>query len=247
MTDLILASFDILASAMYRSETTESTSNLLRSFLVNKLPVFLTNYAAMMFENLTVRNCIQQALSRVDPAAFPPSYSQMFDPLGTTGMLSEARQEFLFACALHQLIEEKDIEGLLGDVPMQSLPASGRYVKSGLVAQCSSNPAKIEEFIAELDNMEGNAGEIVAALLEVSYSGFMGPLNFTFYLRLRWLNMNRESDHQYVMHQQRYDDTEKRVCCFMSKAASFGRDNALYRISHIYEPPVSCSRQLGKP
>lgn len=174
VTDLILASFDILASAMYRSETTESTINLLRSFLVNKLPVFLTNYAAMMFEGLTVRNCIQQALTRVDPAAFPPSYSQMFDPLGTTGMLSEARQEFLFACALHQLIEEKDIEGLLGDVPMQSLPASGRYIKNGLVAQCSSNPAKIEEFIGELDNMEGNAGEIVAALLEVSYPGILG-------------------------------------------------------------------------
>lgn len=183
VTDLILASFDILASAMYRSETTESTSNLLRSFLVNKLPVFLTNYAAMMFEGLTVRNCIQQALTRVDPAAFPPSsYSQMFDPLGTTGILSEARQEFLFACALHQLIEEKDIEGLLGDVPMQSLPASGRYIKNGLVAQCSSNPAKIEEFIGELDNMEGNAGEIVAALLEVSYSGFLGPSEFHFLL-----------------------------------------------------------------
>ena len=93
-------------------------------------------------------------------------------------MLSEARQEFLFACALHQLIPEQSIEVLLGDVPMQSLPASGRYAKDDLVAQCFANPAKIEEFIGELENMEGNAGEIAAALLEVSsaifcFSGFV--------------------------------------------------------------------------
>lgn len=83
-------------------------------------------------------------------------------------MLSEARQEFLFACALHQLIPEQSIETLLGDVPMQSLPASGRYAKEDLVAQCTANPAKIEELIGELENMEGNAGEIVAALVDVS-------------------------------------------------------------------------------
>lgn len=151
---------------MYRTESTESIT-LLRSFLVNKLPVFLNNYAAMIFEPVTVEFCISRALIRVDPAAFP-SFSQMFDPLGTSSMLSDARQEFLFACALHQLIPESSIENLLGDIPMQSLPASGRYVKNDLVAQCSANPTKIEEFIGELEKMEGNAGEIAAALLEVS-------------------------------------------------------------------------------
>ncbi|KAL8950950.1 MAG: hypothetical protein Q9222_003040 [Ikaeria aurantiellina] len=90
----------------------------------------------------------------------------MFDLLGKNGVLSEARQEFLFACALHQLIPEGSIEGLLGDVPMQSLPASGRYVKDNLVAQCTANSARIEEIIGELENMEGNAGEIVGALVE---------------------------------------------------------------------------------
>ncbi len=162
---MILASFDILANAMYRTEST----TMLHSFLVNKLPVFLTNYEAMIFEPLSVGYCISQALARVDPAAFP-SFSQMFDLLTQTAMLSEARQEFLFACALHQLIPEQSIEVLLGDVPMQSLPASGRYIKNELVAQCSSNPARIEEFIAELEKLEGNAGEIAAALLEVSIS-----------------------------------------------------------------------------
>lgn len=167
MTDLILASFDILANAMYRTEPAQSIT-ILRSFLVNKLPAFLNNYNAVIFPPLTIETCISQALLRIDPAAFP-SFSQMFDLLGKNSVLSEARQEFLFACALHQLIPEGSIEGLLGDVPMQSLPASGRYVKNDLVAQCTANPTRIEELIAELENMEGNAGEIVGALIEVSF------------------------------------------------------------------------------
>ncbi|KAL9051565.1 MAG: hypothetical protein Q9206_004654 [Seirophora lacunosa] len=164
VTDLILAAFDILANAMYRTESNQSIT-ILRSFLVNKLPAFLNNYAAIIFPPLSIEMCISQALLRVDPAAFP-SFSQMFDLLGKNGMLSEARQEFLFACALHQLIPEGSIEALLGDVPMQSLPASGRYVKNDLVAHCTANPARIEELVGELENMEGNAGEIAAALIE---------------------------------------------------------------------------------
>lgn len=151
---------------MYRNEPAESVT-LLRSFLVNKLPVFLNNYAGMIFPPLSVQYCIEQALLRVDPAAFP-SFTQMFDLLGKSSMLSEARQEFLFACALHQLIPEQSIELLLGDVPMQSLPASGRYNKDDLVVQCHASPGKIEELIGELENMEGNAGEIASALIEVS-------------------------------------------------------------------------------
>jgi mediator of RNA polymerase II transcription subunit 5 len=151
---------------MYRSEPTESLT-LLRSYLVNKLPVFLLNYASMIFEPMTVEYCISQALTHVDPTAFP-SFSQMFDILGRNSV-SEARQEFLFACALHQLIPEQNIEGLLGDVPMQSLPAGGRCTKHDLVAQCTANPSRIEELVVELENMEGNAGEIASALLEVRY------------------------------------------------------------------------------
>ena len=163
VTDLILASFDVLANAMYRNESTRSI-NILRSFLVNKLPVFLQRtYAALIFEPMTVEHCIRQALVRVDPAAFP-SFSQMF------GLLSEARQEFLFACALHQLIPERIIEEILGDVPMQSLPASGKYSKEDLVSQCTTNPAKMDEYIGELENMEGNAGEIASALIEILHA-----------------------------------------------------------------------------
>ncbi|KAI4098891.1 MAG: hypothetical protein L6R37_006254 [Teloschistes peruensis] len=174
-TELILASFDILANAMYRNEPSHTITRL-RSFLVNKLPNFLSNYAVMMFPPLSIETCISQALLRIDPAAFP-SFSQMFDPLGKGGVLSEARQEFLFACALHQLIPEGSIEGLLGDVPMQSLPAGGRYARNELVAQCTSNPARIEELIGELENMEGNAGEIAGAMIEALLQPLCGILD----------------------------------------------------------------------
>lgn len=151
---------------MYRAEP-QRTIAILRSFLVNKLPAFLGNYAAINFAPLSVETCISQALLRIDPTAFP-SLSQMFDFSSKSSIVSEARQEFLFSCALHQLIPEGSIENLLGDVPMQSLPASGRYMKADLVSECTTNPAKIEDLIGELENMEGNAGEIAGALFEVS-------------------------------------------------------------------------------
>lgn len=166
--DLILASFDVLANAMYRSDQSEILM-LLRSYLVNKLPVFLLNYAPMLFEPMTVEYCISQAFLRIDPAAFP-SFSQMFDSVGRNGMLSEARVEFLIACALHQLIPEQSIETLLGEDPMQNLPTSGRYVKQQLVEQCTANPTRFEELAKELENMEGNAGEIAGALLDIMQS-----------------------------------------------------------------------------
>ena len=168
VVDLILAAFDTLANAMYRSEPME-TLTLLRSFLVNKIPSLLLLYAPMLFEPMTVEYCISQAFSKIDPAAFP-SFSQMFDSVGRNSMLSEARVEFLIACALHHLIPETSIETLLGEDPMQNLPTGGRYVKHLLMEQCTSNPARIEELARELENMEGNAGEIAGALVDIMQS-----------------------------------------------------------------------------
>ena len=169
ISDLILASFDVLSNALYRNEPGRCVT-VLRSFLVNKVPVFIAqNYTGTLFDQMTVEHYVRQALGRLDPSAFP-SGSQVFDPLGRNSLLSEARQEFLFACALHGLIPERSIEEILEDVPMQSLPAGGRYIKENLVQQCTSNPAKIEEYISELENMEGNAGEIAAAITEILHT-----------------------------------------------------------------------------
>ncbi|KAL9120982.1 MAG: hypothetical protein Q9187_002457 [Circinaria calcarea] len=168
VTDLVTASFDILANAINRTESTESIT-LIRSFLTNKLPTILDYYSSMIFPPLTTELCISQALNRMDPAAYM-SYTQMIDLLGSAGMLADARSEFLFACALHRLIPEQSIEGMLGDVPMQGMPEAGRYVKDELVAQCTAQSGRMDELIGELENMEGNAGEIVGAIVEVIQS-----------------------------------------------------------------------------
>jgi hypothetical protein len=41
-------------------------------------------------------------------------------------LTSDARQEFLFACASHKLIRESSIEQLLGENPMQTLSSGKR-------------------------------------------------------------------------------------------------------------------------
>ena len=92
----------------------------------------------------------------------------MFDESSTNDMFSDlVRQDFCFACCLHGLLQETSIETLLGDVPMQSLPADGRYTKDNLVQQCLSDPQKVEGMIEELENMDGNVGAVCQAITEV--------------------------------------------------------------------------------
>ena len=159
VSDLILTSFDVLANAMSRNESLRSQT-IIRSFIVNKLPIFLqANYSSPTSEPFSTEHCIRQALGRIDPLS-----SQSFD------MLSETRQDFLFACALQLLLPESSIEDILGDVPMQSLPASGRYVSSELVIQCTMDASKIDGYVAELENMEGNSGAIAEAIIGLMHS-----------------------------------------------------------------------------
>ncbi|MCJ1414605.1 mediator complex subunit [Xylographa parallela] len=165
VTDLITATFDVLANAINRAESNGGIF-IYRSFLTNKLSVLLESYSTMLFPPYSIESCITEGLSRMDPPADPYS-TQSFDLLDSSGMLSEARAEFLFSCALYGLIPEQSIESILGDVPMQSLPEGGKYQKADLVAQCTANPVKIEELVGELENMEGNAAEIAGALVEV--------------------------------------------------------------------------------
>ena len=159
ISDLILASFDVLANAINRGESTRART-MIRSFIVNKLPLFLqTNYAGLIFGPLSSEICIRQALGRIDPLA-----AQSFD------ILSETRQDFLFACALHELIPESSIEDILGDVPMQNLPARGRYSKDALMNQFLADLSKIDQYVGELENMEGNSGAIASAIIETMHS-----------------------------------------------------------------------------
>lgn len=50
---------------------------------------------------------------------------------------------------------------------MQTLPAGGRYSREDLVSQCSMNPERLEELVGELEGLDGNAGAIAGAVVEV--------------------------------------------------------------------------------
>jgi mediator of RNA polymerase II transcription subunit 5 len=163
-TDLITAAFDILANGMYRSEPT-STMFCLKSFLINKIPILLSQMSGSIFP-MTVEMCITQALSHVDPNAFP-SFSQGFDDImGSNNSLSDVRQDFLNACALHGLIPPGTVERLLGEAPMQG-PPEKRHERKELLRQCKGNFDKVSMYIDELENLDGNAGAIVGAVTDV--------------------------------------------------------------------------------
>lgn len=162
-TDLVTAAFDILANAMYRNEPSQ-TMDSLKSFLVNKIPLLLSQYASPMYA-MNPELCITQALSHVDPNAFP-AFSQGFDIMGSNNALSDVRQDFLNACALHGLIQTSTVERLLGETPMQGPPET-KYVKQNLIVQCKENFERVYAYIEELENLDGNAGAIVGAVTEV--------------------------------------------------------------------------------
>ncbi|KAI2785701.1 Mediator of RNA polymerase II transcription subunit 5 [Penicillium oxalicum] len=164
VVELTTAAFDVLCNGVNRNESSR-TMFLFRSFLVNKLPAFFAAMIAASMVPIPMEMCITQALSRLDPNSFP-SFSQMFSMQGSS-ILSDARQEFLFACASHRLIQESSIERLLGENPMQTVPVGGPYQKDDLVSQINNSPGRAEQLIGEIESMEGNAGAIVGAITEV--------------------------------------------------------------------------------
>ncbi|KAJ5579062.1 hypothetical protein N7450_007929 [Penicillium hetheringtonii] len=163
ISEMITAAFDVLSNGVNRNESGR-TMFLFRSFLVNKLPALFSAMTTASMVPIPIEMCITQALSRLDPNAFP-SFSQMFSMQGSS-ILSDARQEFLFACANHRLIPESSIERLLGENPMQTLPVGGPYQKDDLVPQITTNLERADQLIGEIESMEGNAGAIVRAVTE---------------------------------------------------------------------------------
>ncbi|OOQ86290.1 Mediator of RNA polymerase II transcription subunit 5 [Penicillium brasilianum] len=167
VVDITTAAFDVLCNGVHRNESSR-TMFLFRTFLVNKLPAFFVALTAASMVPIPMEMCITQALSRLDPNSFP-SFSQMFSMQGSS-VLSDARQEFLFACASHRLIQESSIERLLGENPMQTVPVGGPYQKDDLVSQINNRPERAEQLIGEIESMEGNAGAIVGAITEVMFN-----------------------------------------------------------------------------
>jgi mediator of RNA polymerase II transcription subunit 5 len=167
---IILASFDLLANAVFRNEGPKA-GHLLKSYVVNKVPlilVSLTNTPAMY--PFDPELCIKEALGQVDTNVFP-TLSGMFEMSNNTSSSfhDSVRQDFCFSCQLHGLLSQTAIENLLGDITYQSLPDEGRYVKDNLVQACLQDVDRTQRLIGELDNMNGNVGAASQAIIEVRH------------------------------------------------------------------------------
>lgn len=168
--NLITSSFDVLASAI-PSHSPAGSTFLLRSYLINKVPLLLLQLSHDMFLGSNMELCITNALLHVDTTVFP-TFSSMFDNDmngggGGSGEGDSVRQDFVFACCLHGLIPQASIEQLLGEIPMQSLPAAGRYSKEVIVEGCMADQEKIPAFVEELEHMDGNVGAVAEAIVAV--------------------------------------------------------------------------------
>lgn len=156
----------MLANAVFRNEGPK-TGHLLKSFVVNKVPLILVSLAASSpMYPFNPEMCITEALGQVDTNVFP-TLSGMFEMNNTNSSFHDSvRQDFCFACQLHGLLSQRAIENLLGDITYQSLPDEGRYVKEILVQSCLQDVDRTQKLIGELDNMNGNVGAAAQAVIE---------------------------------------------------------------------------------
>lgn len=150
---------------MERHES-ESQMFALKSFHTNKIPLLISALSPSMFVPLTPEFCISQAMTHVDLTIFPaPSYGMM-----SNSPLQDVRQEFLFSCVLHALLQAESIEALLTESPFTPIPSPDRrYTKDRLLQQITAGSDRISQIIKELEALDGNAGAIVAAVTEVNF------------------------------------------------------------------------------
>jgi mediator of RNA polymerase II transcription subunit 5 len=175
VTDFITAVIDTTSNALFRNEP-PSTLFLFRSFLTNKVPLLLNRLSP---SPITSSFAISQAFLRTDVTSLANLSPTIFEPYSYNPDTSQdmlfnditvdLRQDFLFACALHGVIGEQDIQGILGELPLGAMPGSGRYNAQEIMGQCAMDPSRIDRLLEEIEGVEGNSGAVVRALFEVGY------------------------------------------------------------------------------
>lgn len=165
VSEFITAAFDTLATAMNPVHpASQSQTFLLCSFIINKVPLILTR---IFLPQEALNAILSQVLLLIDPAVLSGASGNSFGGSGDIFSLpQDIRQEFLFALALHGLVDEAAIQGILGELPMMTLPRSGRYNSEDLVSQCQIDPDRVERLLEELEGLDGNAGAVAIAVVE---------------------------------------------------------------------------------
>ncbi|KAI6782859.1 uncharacterized protein J7T54_002018 [Emericellopsis cladophorae] len=162
--DLILASFDILATAVFRSSAREDAP-LLRSFLINKVPSLLFQLLPPGFSPQPAETCITNALNQVDTGLFPTASAMFNEDQISNPYTSSVREEFCGACVLHGLINRERLEAVLGEMPMSSQPE--KKIRDKLVQDYLSHNLKPQDLLADLDRDSGNVGTVCHAIAEI--------------------------------------------------------------------------------
>lgn len=169
LTDFITAVVDTVTNALVRNEPAP-TLFMLRSFLTNKMPPLL---ARLSPSPVAASQALTQSFLRTDVSLLMNLLPSLFDPYTHTSsshpdmLLIDLRQEFLFACALHHVISENEIQVILGELPLGALPNHGRYDAQDLLGQCAMDPGRVYRLLEEVENVDGNAGPVCVALFEV--------------------------------------------------------------------------------
>nr|POE52032.1 mediator of rna polymerase ii transcription subunit 5 [Quercus suber] len=159
--DLQIASFDVLTNSLLRKESQQSV-RLIRSFICNKIPLLLCILAGYMAP-MALETCVQMAFMSITVDALPPISAGANE---IREVIKRTRLEYLQACALQGVIAEASV-GLILHEQGVTLPKVIKYSKDGLVAQCNNNLGRLDTLADELQNMHGNAGAIVACLVQM--------------------------------------------------------------------------------
>jgi mediator of RNA polymerase II transcription subunit 5 len=164
IVNFLTTSFDVLTNAMLRKESRQNVK-IIRSFICNKLPVLLVMLSHSIAPPLTAETYIQMpfmAGGTISMDPLPPISAGATDMNET---LKATRLEFFQACALHGLVTENGIAGVLNG-PI-ALPRITKLVKETLVTQCSHDIGRLESLIDDLDAMQGNAAAIAGCVVTI--------------------------------------------------------------------------------
>lgn len=155
----------MIARAVFASDI-KTEAHLLKSFLINKVPLILAQLLPPEFSGTTAEECVKKTLNQVNQTLFPTA-SAMFDVSRQNNPHTESvREEFCAACVLHGLVARENLEQILGEVSMSN-HTRDKYARDKLVTDCLSNHEKIRGLVGEIEKTDGNVGAVCQAVVEV--------------------------------------------------------------------------------
>ncbi|KXT06897.1 hypothetical protein AC578_7308 [Pseudocercospora eumusae] len=163
VVDLLVASFDVLTNSLL-TKAKSQYHRVIRSFIVNKVPLLITRVQANIQAAVTTEACIQMAMMPGGLITVNPLPPMTADSTAVGDYLKGTRLDFLQACALHGLVTEGAVSAILQEAV--ALPRVQKLNKDSLVGQCTSNASKVGELFEDLAGMQGNAGAIAGCIVE---------------------------------------------------------------------------------